>query len=63
MRAARLPVRILQGNLYMPESLQRAREMIQIMEDSYERIMNDPTNLLRPSALCAPEELELSRPA
>ncbi|HZA40917.1 MAG TPA: hypothetical protein VFA00_09870, partial [Actinomycetota bacterium] len=32
-------VRILQGNLYMPGSLQRAREMIQIMEESYERII------------------------
>jgi 1H-pyrrole-2-carbonyl-[peptidyl-carrier protein] chlorinase len=53
-------VRILQGNLYMPESLQRAREMIQIMEDSYERIMNDPTNLLRPGAMWSPEERELA---
>jgi FADH2 O2-dependent halogenase len=56
-------VRILQGNLYMPDSLARAREMIQIMEESYERIMNDPSNLLRPGAMWAPEELELSTPA
>ena len=53
-------VRILQGNLYMPESLQRAREMIQIMEESYERIMSDPTNLLRPGAMWDPEERELA---
>ena len=53
-------VRILQGNLYMPESLQRAREMIQIMEESYERIMGDPTNLLRPGAMWDPEERELA---
>lgn len=44
-------VRILQGNLYMPESLQRAREMIALMEASYEQIMTDPDNLLRPGAL------------
>lgn len=44
-------VRILQGNLYMPESLERAREMITIMEDSYDRIMADPDSLLRPRAL------------
>jgi len=56
-------VRILQGNLYMPDSLARAREMIQIMEESYERIMNDPSNLLRPGAMWSPEELELSTPA
>ena len=44
-------VRILQGNLYMPETLQRAREMISIMESSYERIMTQPGNLLQPGAL------------
>lgn len=44
-------VRILQGNLYMPESLERAREMISVMEDAYERITAQPTNLLLPGAL------------
>ncbi|MGH2699631.1 MAG: NAD(P)/FAD-dependent oxidoreductase [Actinomycetota bacterium] len=44
-------VRILQGNLYMPESLARAREMIAIMEASYDKIMADEDNLLRPGAL------------
>ena len=48
-------VRILQGNLYMPETLQRAREMIAIMQESYEKIMKDPNNLLRPGAL-APKD-------
>ena len=56
-------VRILQGNLYMEESLQRAREMIDLMEESYGRIMNDPSNLLRAGAMWNPDELELSRPA
>jgi flavin-dependent dehydrogenase len=44
-------VRILQGNLYIPDSLQRAREMITMMEESYEKVMADPSNLLRPGAL------------
>ena len=44
-------VRILQGNLYLPETLQRAREMIQVMEESYVKISSDPQNLLKPGAL------------
>lgn len=44
-------VRILQGNLYMPDSLARAREMIAVMKRSYEKVMADPNNLLRPGAL------------
>lgn len=44
-------VRILQGNLYIPDSLERAREIIEIMEASYRRVMEDPDNLLRPGAL------------
>jgi FADH2 O2-dependent halogenase len=41
-------VRILQGNLYQPETLQRAREMIDSMEQAYQRIMSTPNHLLRP---------------
>jgi flavin-dependent dehydrogenase len=44
-------VRILQGNLYLPETLQRAREMISIMEEAYIAIMAQPDNLLQPGAL------------
>ncbi|MDQ3090056.1 MAG: tryptophan 7-halogenase [Actinomycetota bacterium] len=44
-------VRILQGNLYMPESLERAREMISLMEETYDRVMAQPANLLHPGAL------------
>lgn len=44
-------VRILQGNLYIPESLERAREMIAVMQEAYEKVMRDPDNLLRPGAL------------
>jgi flavin-dependent dehydrogenase len=48
-------VRILQGNLYMPESLRRAREMIELMEESYRKVEGNPASLLRPGALI-PEE-------
>jgi hypothetical protein len=44
-------VRILQGNLYLPESLERAREIIALMEASYDAVMSDPDNLLRPGAM------------
>ena len=44
-------IRILQGNLYMPDSLDRARKMIQLMEESFQKITSDPENLLRPGAL------------
>jgi flavin-dependent dehydrogenase len=44
-------IRILQGNLYVPDSLARAREMIGLMEAAYQRVMNQPSSLLRPGAL------------
>jgi flavin-dependent dehydrogenase len=44
-------VRTLQGNLYMPETLERARELIDEMHDSYEKIMANPDNLLRPDTI------------
>jgi 1H-pyrrole-2-carbonyl-[peptidyl-carrier protein] chlorinase len=44
-------VRILQGNPYMPESLERAREMISLMQESYGTVMRQPGSLLRPGAL------------
>lgn len=44
-------VRTLQGNLYMPETLDRARELIDEMRDSYEKIMANPDNLLRPDTI------------
>src|SRR5439155_18933939 len=44
-------VRILQGNLYIPDSLERAREMIRLMQETYDDVMSNPNNLLRPGAL------------
>ncbi len=46
-------VRILQGNPYMPESLERAREIIALMRHTHEQVMAQPSNLLRPGALDA----------
>lgn len=41
-------VRTLQGNPYIPETQQRARVLLDAMHTSYEQIMGNPTNLLRP---------------
>lgn len=44
-------IRVLQGNLYQADTLERARDMISVMRQTHERIMAQPTNLLRPGAL------------
>jgi flavin-dependent dehydrogenase len=44
-------VRVVQGNLYIPESLQRARELIEVMENSYAKVRDTPGSLLHPGAL------------
>jgi hypothetical protein len=51
-------VRILQCNLSMSMSMSMSeslagREMIALMEATYERVMEQPDNLLRPGALSA----------
>jgi hypothetical protein len=44
-------VRTLQGNPYLPETQARARELLAAMQESYEAVMADPRNLLRPWAM------------
>jgi flavin-dependent dehydrogenase len=44
-------VRVLQGNLYVPETQERARKIIGVMEEAYAKVMADPNSLLRPGAL------------
>jgi flavin-dependent dehydrogenase len=44
-------VRILQGNIYIPESLQRAREIIAMMNAAHARITAQPSSLLRRGAI------------
>jgi FADH2 O2-dependent halogenase len=59
-------VRTLQGNLYQPETRQRALNLIDVMERAYQNIMSLPDHLLRPRALWAkgrPEGKESPTPA
>lgn len=51
MRNREEVARILQGNLYGPEALARARGMARRMEETYTRVMDQPENLLRPGAM------------
>lgn len=44
-------VRTLQGNPYLPETQDRARNLLAAMQHSYEVVMQDPKNLLRPWAM------------
>ena len=41
-------MRTLQGNPYIPETQERARALLEAMNESYQKILSDPTNLLRP---------------
>jgi FADH2 O2-dependent halogenase len=50
-RFRRQVIRLLQGNLYVPDALRLARDMVATLEDSFEKVMLDPSNLLRVGAL------------
>jgi FADH2 O2-dependent halogenase len=56
-------VRTLQGNPYSKESQDRAREILEHMGATHERVMADPNNLMRPDAiqntLAAPQDTSL----
>lgn len=43
--------RSLQGNPYQPENRARARKILELMRETYDQVMEDPENLLRPGAL------------
>ncbi len=43
--------RTLQGNPYLPETQQRARVLLDAMHESFDKVMGDPNNLLRPWAM------------
>lgn len=43
--------RSLQGNPYEPENQARYRRILRLMQETYEQVMADPENLLRPGAL------------
>jgi flavin-dependent dehydrogenase len=59
-RFRRQLIRLLQGNLYVPDALQLARDMISALERSYEKVTSDPSNLLRVGAL-DPARAEVER--
>jgi flavin-dependent dehydrogenase len=44
-------IRTLQGNPYIPETQERARKLLADMQDSYEKVMSSPGNLMRPWAM------------
>ena len=53
-------VRVLQGNPYIPDTQTRARTLLDAMQDSYQKALADPGNLLRPWAM-DPERADLPR--
>jgi FADH2 O2-dependent halogenase len=53
-------VRALQGNPYIPETQTRARILLDVMHEAYEKALADPGNLLRPWAL-DPEKGDIPR--
>lgn len=56
-------VRTLQGNPYIPETQERARTLLAAMRESYERVMADPANLMRPWAMDPEKDGSISCPA
>jgi 1H-pyrrole-2-carbonyl-[peptidyl-carrier protein] chlorinase len=44
-------IRTLQGNPYIPDTQERARNLLAAMQESYEKVMASPRNLLRPWAM------------
>ena len=56
-------VRTLQGNPYLPETQARARTLLAAMQEAYERVMKDPSNLLRPWAMDPDKDGTLTCPS
>jgi FADH2 O2-dependent halogenase len=44
-------IRALQGNPYTPENVARNKVLQDAMHESYQRVMHDPSNILRPWAM------------
>jgi flavin-dependent dehydrogenase len=55
-------IRALQGNPYTPENVARNRELLTAMQESYERVIDDPTNILRPWAMDPEKDHTLTCP-
>jgi 1H-pyrrole-2-carbonyl-[peptidyl-carrier protein] chlorinase len=50
-RRREMIIRTLQGNPYIPETQERARMLLAGMQESYDKVMATPGNLLRPWAM------------
>ena len=55
-------VRTLQGNPYLPATQERARNLLATMQESYERVLNTPGNLMRPWAMDPEKDRSLTCP-
>jgi FADH2 O2-dependent halogenase len=55
-------VRTLQGNPYQPDTQTRARDLLAHMQESYERVMTNPGNILRPWAMDPEKDHSLTCP-
>jgi hypothetical protein len=55
-------VRTLQGNPYLPETQLRARTLLAHMQETYEIVMKDPQNILRPWAMDPEKDGSLTCP-
>jgi FADH2 O2-dependent halogenase len=55
-------IRALQGNPYLPETQARARSLLDDMQDSYEKVMATPGNLMRPWAMDPDKDGSLTCP-
>jgi flavin-dependent dehydrogenase len=56
-------VRTLQGNPYIPETQTRARKLLADMQESYEKVMAAPGNLMRPWAMDPEKDGTLTCPS
>ena len=56
------PGRVLQGNPYTPENVARNKLLQEAMQTSYERVISDPTNILRPWAMDPEKDNTLTCP-
>lgn len=56
-------IRTLQGNPYLPETQERARKLLSAMQGSYEQVMSNPRNLLRPWAMDPERDRSLTCPS
>jgi FADH2 O2-dependent halogenase len=56
-------IRTLQGNPYIPETQERARKLLADMQDSYDKVMATPRNLMRPWAMDPEKDGTLTCPS